>query len=194
MKRITLIYTLFFLLLILTLTSAEIPINQPATPAEDKEKSLVAFQTILKVLKDPRCMNCHPSDDYPRQGNDQHIHLFKVQRGANNDGGAVQKCQSCHQNENNAYTNVPGAPHWTLAPKSMGWIGLSDVEIGQRLVDKKMNGNRSPEDLVKHMTEDPLVLWGWKPGGERTPVAVPFDEFKKALETWLANGAHVPSK
>lgn len=161
--------------------------------AKEKAKSLEAFKTILQVLKHPRCINCHPVGDRPRQGDDQHFHLFNVQRGADNHGGPVQKCQTCHHEENNPYSNVPGAPHWGLAPKSMGWFGLSDAEIGQRFIDKKMNGNRSPEELVHHMTHDPLVLWGWNPGGNRTPVDVPFEAFKEQLDIWLKNGAHVPS-
>ena len=162
--------------------------------SEDKEKSLEAFRTVLEVLQHPRCINCHPTGDRPRQGDDHHLHLFNVQRGENDHGGPVQKCQTCHQKENNPYSKVPGAPHWALAPKSMGWFGLSDVEIGKRLVDKSLNGNRSPEDLVHHMTYDSLVLWGWNPGGDRAPVDVPFAEFKLALDTWLANGAHVPAE
>ncbi|MEL6536579.1 MAG: hypothetical protein AAFQ98_14270, partial [Bacteroidota bacterium] len=143
-------------------------------------ESLKAFQTLLKVLKDPRCLNCHPTGDRPRQGDDQHLHLFNIVRGPENQGGPVTTCNSCHQAENNPYSQVPGAPHWGLAPKSMGWYGLSDVEIGQRLVDPERNGGRTPQQLVEHMTTDDLVLWGWDPGKGRQPVQVPFEEFKTA--------------
>lgn len=160
----------------------------------DKEKSLAAFATIAKVLKNPRCMNCHPSDDRPRQGDDRHKHLFGVQRGKDNHGLAVQRCATCHHEENNPYTNVPGAPHWGLAPKSMGWMGLTDVELGKALVDKEKNGGRTPKDLVKHMSKDKLVLWAWNPGKGRSLPPVSLPNFKKALNQWLENGAHVPEK
>ncbi len=164
------------------------------TNEEEKNKSLLAFDVILKVLKDPRCINCHPTDDRPRQGDDQHLHLFNVRRGKTNQGGPIQFCSGCHGDDNNVYSGVPGAPHWGLAPKSMGWLGLSDYEIGQKFISKSSNGQRSPEALAKHMTEDALVLWGWNPGENRKPVQVPFEEFKKAVADWLDNGAHVPSK
>ena len=161
-------------------------------PVGDKEKSLAAFQSILKVLKSPRCMNCHPSGDVPRQGDDQHLHRMGVSRGKADHGGLVQKCETCHHQENNLYANVPGAPHWGLAPRSMGWQGLSDLELGKALVDKNKNGGRSPQDLVKHMGQDSLVLWAWNPGPGRTPPPVPLPEFRAALNEWLNNGAHVP--
>lgn len=171
------------------------PIDRKIDNEEDKKaKSLEAFELILKVLKDPRCINCHPTDNRPRQGDDQHPHLFNVRRGKTNNGGPVQMCSGCHGEENNIYSGIPGAPHWGLAPISMGWLGLSDYEIGQRFISKASNGQRSPEALAKHMTEDALVLWGWNPGENRKPVQVPFEEFKKAVSDWLNNGAHVPSE
>ena len=108
----------------------------------DKDKSLKAFATIMTVLKSPRCINCHPTTDVPLQGDVQRLHPFGVTRGMNNEGGLVQKCNTCHRAENNDFANVPGAPKWHLAPKSMGWIGLSDLQIAKSLMDKKLNGNR----------------------------------------------------
>jgi len=156
------------------------------------DESLEAFQTILEVLRSPRCMNCHPSNDVPKVGDDRHPHLFGVVRGEDDHGGPAQMCSTCHQDENNEYSMVPGAPHWGLAPISMGWEGLNDAELGAVLLDTSKNGNRTPEDLVKHMSEDALVLWAWEPGGERTPPPVPLNEFKAALQTWLDNGAKTP--
>jgi len=164
--------------------------DDPMLSAKNKV-SLAAFEKVLKVVKSPRCMNCHPSDDFPRQGNDSRIHLMEVQRGADGHGLPVMQCQTCHQSENNL-NNVPGAPHWHLAPKSMGWMGLSDAEIGQHILDTTRNGGRSPEEIMNHMKSDPLVLWAWKPGGDRTPPPVPFDEFTKAVKLWIENGAQIP--
>ncbi len=168
----------------------------------EREKSIQKFKEVAKVLRHPRCINCHPSDNYPRQGDDMHKHLFNVQRG-NDDRGAIgMKCISCHGASNNKYSGVPGAPEpddpnksrWHLAPLSMGWMGLNDAELGERLLNREMNGNMSPEDLVKHMEEDPLVLWGWNPGGDRAPIPIPHEEFMKTLKEWVDTGAHVPKE
>ena len=153
-----------------------------------------AYDTVMAVLTSPRCSNCHPTDHRPRQRDEQIVHLFNVQRGEDNHGGPVQTCSTCHHEENNPYSDVPGAPHWGLAPHTMGWHGLSHAEIAQALIDPTMNGERSFEDLIHHMSEDPLVLWSWEPGGERTPPPVPHDQFVEALEIWLAAGAPIPAE
>jgi hypothetical protein len=159
----------------------------------DKEKSLKAFSTILTVLKSPRCINCHPTADIPRQGDAQRMHPFGVSRGVANIGGAVQKCGTCHHSENNVYSNVPGAPHWSVAPKTMGWFGLPDNEIAKRLLDKTQNGGRTPQDLVEHMSSDSLVLWAWNPGEGRSKPPVELEEWRTVLKEWLDNGAAIPT-
>lgn len=188
MKSTYLICIAFGFVAMLSFTSMN---DQPATeePGVDRAKSLAALGTMLKVLKHQRCMNCHPSDDRPRQGDDSHIHLFNVQRGLDNKGLTAMRCGTCHQNENNLYSNVPGAPRWSLAPKSMGWQGLTDAQIAANLVDKLKNGNRSPEQLAEHMTHDPLVQWAWSPGKERALPPVSQKEFHEAVRTWVENGA-----
>lgn len=168
-------------------------VGQIRTAAQSNQET-EAFETVMTVLTHPRCINCHPTGDRPRQRDDQIIHLFNVTRGEENHGGPVQTCETCHHEENNSYSHVPGAPHWGLAPKTMGWYGLSHAEIAQRLLDPEMNGGRSHEDLLHHMSEDPLVLWAWDPGGDRTPPPVPHNEFIQALETWLDAGAPIPAE
>jgi len=42
---------------------------------------------------------------------------------------------------------------------------------------------------VKHVSADPLVLWGWSPGFGRAPVAVPDGEFVRAFKAWVDAGA-----
>ena len=39
-------------------------------PVRDAEISAAAFESILPVLRHPRCMNCHSSGDFPRQGDE----------------------------------------------------------------------------------------------------------------------------
>jgi len=157
------------------------------------------FDKIMQVLMHKRCMNCHPSDDRPRQGEDSHVHNFGVQRGKENHGLPGLQCQTCHQSENNNYSGVPGAPHWGLAPKTMGWQGLTRVEIARNLLDKEKNGGRDLEEIVKHLTEDALVAWAWKPGVNadgkaREAPPVSREDFVKAVKQWAEDGAKIPAK
>jgi hypothetical protein len=39
------------------------------------------FTKIMDVLTHPRCMNCHPSDNIPKQGLDSHPHYFGMEGG-----------------------------------------------------------------------------------------------------------------
>ena len=158
-----------------------------------------AFDKMMDVLTDQRCMNCHPNDNIPKQGDDSHPHYFDMARGEDDMGFQATRCTTCHQSENNEYSGVPGAPHWALAPASMGWQGLSRIEIAERLLNKETNGGKTHEELIEHMTEDELVLWAWEPGvdaegKERTLPPVSKEEFAKAVEDWFNDGAKIPSK
>ena len=157
------------------------------------------YDKMMDVLTHQRCMNCHPNDDIPKQGDASHPHHFGMARGEDDHGFEATSCNTCHQSQNNLNSGVPGAPHWALAPASMAWEGLTRAQIAERLLDKSMNGNRSHQDLVKHLTEDDLVLWAWEPGVDadgqpRTIPPVSKEEFKKAVENWFADGATIPSK
>lgn len=157
------------------------------------------FNTMMNVLTHQRCVNCHPNDHIPKQGDDSHPHYFDMARGEDDHGFETTNCNTCHQSENNVNSGVPGAPHWALAPASMAWEGLTRTELAERLLDKTTNGNRSHAALVKHMTEDELVLWAWEPGVDadgdlRTLPPVSKEDFKNAVENWFANGAVIPVK
>ena len=157
------------------------------------------YHTMMQVLTHERCLNCHPSDNVPKQGDDSNPHYFGMSRGADNNGFEATNCATCHQKENNAYSGVPGAPHWALAPKSMAWEGLSATEIAKAMLDKSKNGNRSHEDLLHHLTADELVLWAFRPGVDsegqpRTKPPISEDSYKTAVKEWFANGAVIPEK
>ncbi|TLP82135.1 hypothetical protein [Maribacter sp. ACAM166] len=176
--------------------SSYVVLNMPESKMIESEE---AYGQMMDVLTHQRCMNCHPNDNIPKQGDDRHAHYFGLARGKDDTGFEATNCTTCHQSENNDYSGVPGAPHWSLAPASMGWEGLTRTEIAERLLDKSTNGNRSHEELVEHMTEDELVLWAWTPGvdanGEpRELPPVSKDKFKKAVKSWFENGAVVPTK
>lgn len=158
-----------------------------------------AFNTMMQVIAHKRCVNCHPSGDRPRQGEDSHLHKFNVQRGSSGHGLPANQCGTCHQPENNDFSGVPGAPHWHLAPRSMGWEGLSRTEIAAAMLDRSKNGNRSVTEIEKHLTEDPLVLWVFEPGvtntGEpREKPPVTKEAYIQAVKTWVAGGAIIPNQ
>ncbi|TVZ16875.1 hypothetical protein [Maribacter sp. MAR_2009_72] len=158
-----------------------------------------SFTVMMDVLTHQRCMNCHPNDNIPKQGDDRHPHYFGMARGINDKGFQATNCHTCHQSVNNKNSGVPGAPHWALAPASMGWEGLTRTEIAVQLLNRETNGNKSHEELIEHMTKDELVLWAWDPGVnangmQRTLPPVSKEDFKKAVVDWFANGAVIPTK
>ena len=167
---------------------------QPAKPvAAAASDSKDLFAPVAVVLRHPRCMNCHPRDDRPRQGDDRHKHQQNVVRGDDDLGFVNARCTACHRDENNKFSGVPGAPTWHVAPLSMGWQGLNDAELCTTLKDKTKNGGKDIAALVEHMDKDKLVLWGWDPGGGRTPVSTPHDQFVIQLKAWATAGAPCPS-
>lgn len=161
--------------------------------AQAQEPSADLFAPVATVLRHPRCMNCHPRDDRPRQGEDRHLHLQNVVRGPDGMGFVNARCTACHRDENSDYSGVPGAPSWHLAPLSMGWQGLNDAELCTTLKDESKNGGKDIAALVEHMEKDALVLWGWTPGGDREPVSTPHPEFMVQLKAWAAAGAPCPA-
>ena len=157
---------------------------------------IAAFRTIHRVLTHPRCLNCHPTDDVPRQGDDQQRHALGVVRGPDNHGALGMRCITCHSIINQI-NGVPGVDGWSLAPKEMGWTGLDEREICQQLKDPNRNGGRTLQDTLAHLTEHPLVLWAWTPGVHpggrpRTPPSVPLEEFRAAAHTWIERGGPCP--
>ena len=171
----------------------------PTTDTKFSDEAVEAFHQMMEVVSHKRCVNCHPAGDSPHQGEDSHLHRFGVQRGPDGHGTLSLQCGTCHQTENNNFSGVPGAPHWHLAPRSMGWEGLSKTEIAMAMIDRSKNGNRSLEEIEHHLTEDPLVLWVFEPGVnyEGTPRELPpvsKEDYIKAVKTWIASGAPIPSE
>lgn len=179
-----------FLGILTLLAFLSVSTKAPVKPLEAELTNEQAFHKMMNVLTHKRCVNCHPSGDAPKQGEESRIHDFGITRNG-------IECQSCHQEENNPFSGVPGAPHWSLAPASMKWEGLSRRQIAESVLDPKRNGGRTHEDLIHHLTEHELVLWAWNPGKtpegkDREPVPVPLDDYIKAVKTWFENGAVIP--
>lgn len=146
------------------------------------------FTPIYEVLTHPRCLNCHTLTDFPRQGDERRRHDQLVMRGEDNHGAPTLQCSACHQEQNVAEDKVPGAPHWGLAPLSMGWEGMGPRELCTVLKDQSKNGGKDLQALLKHMEEDPLVLWGFDPGEDRTLPPVDHTRFVELLEQWVNAG------
>jgi len=157
----------------------------------DKEKRAVAlFQEAGRVIMHPRCLNCHPRDDTPRQGELMRVHEPPVTRGGGGMGASGMRCFTCHGTAN--FERVPGNPTWFLAPKEMAWIGKSLGQICEQIKDRNRNGDKSLAQIVEHMTNDELVGWGWRPGLGRTAVPGTQKEFGALIQEWADNGAHCP--
>jgi hypothetical protein len=163
----------------------------PAAQAQVR-KGLQGWRTIERVLRSPRCMNCHPRSDVPTQFDAESPHFLGVVRGPHDHGAAGMHCSMCHQARNQEIANIPGAADWSVAPRSMGWQGLGSAALCRVLVDRKANGGRSPAALREHMTTHSLVLWAWNPGAGRKPPDVTRAQLKTALDAWVAAGAPCP--
>ena len=53
-----------------------------ASIADTSARSAAIFTELGKVLTHPRCLNCHPAGDRPRQGDVSRLHQPPVERGA----------------------------------------------------------------------------------------------------------------
>ena len=165
--------------------------------ADDEARSVALFQEMGKVLTHPRCMNCHPRGDSPRQGDAMALHEPPVVRhDEHGEGAPGMRCSTCHGDENVAFTgaagSIPGHDPWHLAPRSMAWIGLSLGEICAQLKDPERNGDRTLADIHEHNAEDGLVGWGWHPGEGREPVPGTQAVFGELTKAWIEAGAHCP--
>lgn len=160
--------------------------------ADPRARSAAYFTELGKVLTNPRCTNCHPAGDRPRQGDMSRLHQPPVFRGKDGSGLAAMRCPICHQNANFAPGRMPGAPGWHLAPAEMTWEGKTISEICVQIKDPARNGNRSLHDLVEHIGADPLVGWAWAPGFGRTPAPGTQKQAGALVKAWVESGAACP--
>jgi hypothetical protein len=161
-----------------------------------RAEAIDAFATVEQVFQHPRCANCHVPGEAPGAG---WVHPMGVVRGPAGHGAQGLPCSTCHGESNSpgAFGShaPPGAPHWGLPPphQKMAWFGLNTRELCEMIQDESRNGGRNLEALVKHVSEDKLVLWGWEPGGDREPVPVTHAEFVAKFRQWTDAGAPCPA-
>src|SRR5436305_10213658 len=156
-------------------------------------RSAALFTELGKVLTHPRCVNCHPAGDRPRQGDQGRLHQPPVERGPDGHGLATMRCSSCHQQSNFDPARMPGNPHWQLAPREMAWEGKTLAEICAQIKHPARNGGRSLEELVHHIGTDGLVGWGWAPGYGRLPAPGTQEQAGALAEAWVKSGAACPN-
>src|SRR2546427_7112174 len=161
--------------------------------ADNAARSAAMFTELGKVLTNPRCVNCHPAGDRPRQGEQGRLHQPPVQRGADGHGLPAMRCSICHQQANFDPAGVPGHPEWHLAPREMAWEGKSLGEICAQIKDRERNGGRSLEELVLHNSIDTLVGWAWARGAGRRPRPGTQKQAGTLVEAWVEAGAVCPN-
>lgn len=174
------------------------PVSSFSRIADPKERSIALFQEAGRVITHPRCTNCHPPDDRPRQRLDQHLHVPAVSGGADGHGAPGLPCTTCHQATNvptvgATLPSIPGNPKWALAPVQMAWLGRSLGQICEQIKDPSRNGGRGLTELHHHMAEDTLVAWGWNPGPGLQPVPGTQEAFGELIQAWIDTGAKCPA-
>ncbi len=183
-----------------------VALGQPGAPSGDKPSGHTspsadqvaagkrAFADVAKVLLSPRCKNCHPKGDRPLQGDAGKPHIQNISRKSV-EAGVL--CTTCHQTRNSEDTvgvagGPPGAPHWGLPPAVEVFEGRTPAELCRQLNDPRKTGGRDLDKLLEHVSTDPLVLWGWKPGGKRTPPPISHERFVASFKTWVASNGACP--
>lgn len=178
---------------VLLVATTAIVLAQPSADKVDIGKR--AFVDVVKVLQSPRCMNCHPSGDRPLQTDRSLPHAQNISRGT---VAAGVPCSTCHQARNSETVGVPAGPpgalNWSMPPAEtpMVFQGKTATQICEQMKDPAQNHGKSLAQLLEHATSDPIVLWGWSPGGKRTVPPLSHDNFVAAFAAWVAADGACP--
>lgn len=167
--------------------------------ADRTERSAALFKEAARVIEHPRCMNCHPADRTPTQGEDLRVHSPPIRADKEGHGPPGLPCSTCHLVQNTPthttpIESIPGHAHWMLAPASMSWQGLTTSEICEQIKDPARNGNRTLAKIHDHMAVDTLVGWAWAPGSGRETAPGTQKVFGELIAAWIDTGAACPAK
>ena len=182
-------------------TSSDVPAagKTGAAAAPSPSDPVAAWETVRAVLQSPRCQNCHPAIDRPLQGDLSLAHTMNVERGPDGHGLPGAHCSTCHGKANPPASYGPHQPpgvssDWHLPPPEMRmtFVGRSSRELCEQLKDPAQTANSRLPALIKHVSTDPLVLWGWDPGFGRKPVPLPHADFVAAFTRWANAGGPCP--
>ncbi|MET0240678.1 MAG: Isoquinoline 1-oxidoreductase subunit [Sphingobium sp.] len=174
------------------------PVSAFAGIANKNARSVALFQEMGKVITSPRCLNCHPRTDRPRQGDAMILHNPPVTRGNKEGKGAPGlECATCHGPHNVAFADgkgsIPGHPLWHLAPIEMAWEGKTLGQICAQIKDRTRNGGKTLAQIHEHNGNDTLVGWAWNPGPGRTPAPGTQAQFGELTKAWIDTGAKCPA-
>ena len=64
----------------------------------------------------------------------------------------------------------------------------------KQLRDPAHNGDRTLAKLLEHVEHDPLVLWGWNPGGARSTPPMSHEQFVTSFGAWVDAGGICPGE
>ncbi len=168
-------------------------LNRATADNQDPEGAKKAFAEAADVLFHPRCLNCHPSGDAPLIRDDAQPHPFNVKRGPEGKGVGAMNCTLCHRDANQP-GGPPGVANWHMPPENMPMVfqGLTPGDLCRQLKDPKLNGGKTGEQIIGHISKDPLVTWGWNPGEGRTTPKMSHKDFSAKMNEWVIKGAACP--
>jgi hypothetical protein len=174
------------------------PVSAFAGIADPSARSAALFREAARVIQNPRCLNCHPADRTPTQGDDLHSHVPVIRADNEGLGPVGLPCNTCHQTQNTAtgtkpIETIPGHAHWMLAPRSMAWQGFKAGDICRQIKDPARNGGRTLKRIHEHLAADPLVGWAWNPGAGRKPAPGTQKAFGELIAAWIDTGAACPT-
>jgi hypothetical protein len=165
--------------------------------AQQRQDGARAWVKVAQVLQSPRCMNCHPDGDSPLQTDQSRPHAMNISRRSVDNG---LTCATCHREENSDAMGIiggpPGAPNWHLPDAQMPLIfqGRSVAQLCAQLKDPAQNGHKTLEQLLHHVSHDPLVLWGWDPGAGRSEPPLSHEAFVASFKVWVESGGACPGE
>jgi hypothetical protein len=131
--------------ILFTAVSARADDSCPLTAAQ-VDAALKAFAPITKVLRHPRCVNCHGVvSDLHVNPNTEHLggHIPLDEKGQ-----PKEPCIKCHEQAGNV---------WELAPPEQFFAKKSDVELCVQMKVHKRMGVR----LMHHVMSDQRILLGF---------------------------------
>lgn len=165
------------------------PKNDPPVTRSEAE-GLAAWADIYSVVTHPRCMNCHPDGDAPKQGDDSHLHRFKITRFSPLEG---VHCTSCHAPSGVYDGQVPfppADPVWSMPPRAMAFENRTSGALCKQLQDPAVNGGRGLSDTLHHIESDHLLITSWHSGREAPPIT--HAELVQRVKVWGEAGGPCP--
>ena len=163
-----------------------------ATIVDASRRSQALFTELGKVLTHPRCLNCHPVGDRPRQGEHGRLHQPPVARGPTASVSTPYVARFATRAPISTPAGSRATPNGTLPPSK--WLGMANrctISASRSRTRRAMAAALSA-DLTHHIGDDTLVGWAWAPGFGREPAPGTQKEAGALVEAWVKTGAACP--